>query len=528
MAFNTKLRPRIGPQRPKLVGDENANALVSKHVKQASVGGPIRVPLKTGPQRPALGEVNPNAINKHHSAKLPVQGLKGMIGLKRGRSATLDASSGAQRIPLGPIRPNVNVATSNTATEAPARLPLRPQRPPVIRQSETAPELSKLAREPEPESEPEPEPEAESEDELSAKEDSMDVEEEEKEVAEQVAESRAVTVKEPIGAEPEAEVKDESEDDDDEDVPVELIWPAISPKAAEKYRNEIGHIQKTFHDEVDMFDTTMVSEYSEEIFDYMSKLELEMMPNPDYIQGQSDLNWDMRQTLVDWLLQVHLRYYLLPETLWIAINLVDRFLSKRIVSVVKLQLVGVVAMFIAAKYEEILAPSVEEFVFMTEGGYSKEEILKGERIVMQTLDFKISSYCSPYSWVRRISKADEYDIQTRTLCKYIVEVTLLDYRFLRVKPSLVAAVGMYTARRMLGTDWNNAFVFYSGYTEAQLLTGHSYVIGKLLERGFDRQYVSRKYASKKYLKASVFAMNWARMNGTTPEAEKADEMVLEA
>ena len=55
--------------------------------------------------------------------------------------------------------------------------------------------------------------------------------------------------------------------------------------------------------------------------------------------------------------------------------------------------------------------------------------------------------------MRRISKADDYDIQTRTLCKYLVEVTLEDYNFLRVKPSLIAAVGMYTSRRMLGGDW---------------------------------------------------------------------------
>lgn len=178
-----------------------------------------------------------------------------------------------------------------------------------------------------------------------------------------------------------------------------------------------------------------------------------MMPNPEYMLGQNEITWDMRQTLVDWLLQVHLRYHLLPETLWIAINIVDRFLSKRVVSVVKLQLVGVTAMFIAAKFEEILAPSVDEFVFMTENGYTKDEILKGERIMLQTLDFKVSDYCSPYSWMRRISKADDYDIQTRTLCKYLVEVTLLDNRFLRVKPSMVAAIGMYTARRMLGNDW---------------------------------------------------------------------------
>lgn len=144
---------------------------------------------------------------------------------------------------------------------------------------------------------------------------------------------------------------------------------------------------------------------------------------------------------------------MLPETLWIAINIVDRFLSKRVVSVVKLQLVGVTAMFVAAKYEEIVAPSVDEYVKMTEGGYKKEEILKGEKIVLQTIDFKISSYCSPYSWVRRISKADDYNLQTRTLCKFLMELTLLDHRFLRAKPSMIAAIGMYSARKMLGLDW---------------------------------------------------------------------------
>jgi hypothetical protein len=185
------------------------------------------------------------------------------------------------------------------------------------------------------------------------------------------------------------------------------------------------------------------------------------MPSPDYMSGQNEITWAMRQTLVDWLLQVHLRYHMLPETLWIAVNIVDRFLTKRVVSLVKLQLVGVTAMFIAAKYEEILAPSVDEFVFMTENGYTKEEILKGERIVLQTLEFKVSHYCSPYSWMRKISKADDYDIQTRTLSKFLTEVTLLDYRFLRVKPSLVAAVGMYTARKMLGGDWVSIFSLIS-------------------------------------------------------------------
>jgi len=248
------------------------------------------------------------------------------------------------------------------------------------------------------------------------------------------------------------------------------IWPEVSPNLAAKYQREVDEVRARFDAEDEEYDATMCSEYADEIFLYMNDLEVRsclsilyytmlilqkdaVMPTPNYMDDQNEITWNMRQTLVDWLLQVHLRYHMLPETLWIAINIVDRFLSNRTVSLVKLQLVGVTAMFIASKYEEILAPSAAEFVFMTENGYTKEEILKGERIVLQTLEFNISHYCSPYSWMRKISHADDYDIQTRTLSKFLAEVTLLDYRFLRVKPSMVAAVGMYTARRMLEGDW---------------------------------------------------------------------------
>ncbi|KAF8523253.1 cyclin-like protein [Gautieria morchelliformis] len=294
-------------------------------------------------------------------------------------------------------------------------------------------------------------------------------------------------------------------------------WPA---PASPNTHAEIQRIRDQFADDVDEYDTTLVSEYSDEIFEYMARLEEESMPGERYVDGQGEINWEMRQTLVDWLLQVHLRYRLLPETLWIAINIVDRFLTKRVVSLVKLQLVGVTAMFIAAKYEEILAPSVEEFVFMTENGYQKDEILKGERIILQTLDFRISSYCSPYSWVRKISKADDYDLQTRTLSKFLMEVTLLDHRFLRVKPSMVAAVGMYSARRMLGGDWNEAFVYYSGFTETQLEPGHDLLVEKLTEPNFDTQYIYKKYLNKKFLKASNFARDWAIQATCSDEADR--------
>ncbi|KAK9893662.1 hypothetical protein P389DRAFT_184454 [Cystobasidium minutum MCA 4210] len=268
----------------------------------------------------------------------------------------------------------------------------------------------------------------------------------------------------------------------------------------------------------------MVAEYSEEIFEYMEELEADSMPNPNYMDLQTEIEWPMRSTLIDWLLQVHMRYHMLPETLWITINIVDRFLSSRIVSLVKLQLVGITAMFVAAKYEEIMAPSVDEFVYMTENNYSREEILKGERILLQCLDFKISNYCSPYSWVRRISKADDYDIQTRTLSKFLMEVTLLDHRFLRAKPSLIAAVGMYLARRMLGGDWNEAFIYYSKYTEAQLATPTSFILSAISTDDFEDKFVYQKYSSKKFLKASIFARQWAKQ--TLESVSRAQELSM--
>lgn len=259
--------------------------------------------------------------------------------------------------------------------------------------------------------------------------------------------------------------------------PDDWLMQLCDPEEAEDSEQLIAEIKREFQEEIDYQDISMVAEYSDDVFKYMSELEVgsrfplprlparvhadyrrrslqeSSMPNPRYMDHQSEIEWSMRTTLIDWLLQVHARYHMLPETLWIAINIVDRFLSNRVVSLLKFQLVGVTAMFVAAKYEEIMAPSVDEFVYMTEGGYSREEILKGERIILQSLEFNISTYCSPYSWVRRISKADDYDIQTRTLSKFLMEVTLLDHRFLRAKPSMIAAIGMYLARRMLGGDW---------------------------------------------------------------------------
>jgi G2/mitotic-specific cyclin-B, other len=92
------------------------------------------------------------------------------------------------------------------------------------------------------------------------------------------------------------------------------------------------------------------------------------------MQKQEDINEKMRAILVDWIIEVHLKFKLLPETLFITVSLIDRYLEKVQIKRNNLQLVGVTAMLIASKYEEIYAPEVRDFVYITDNAYTKEEI----------------------------------------------------------------------------------------------------------------------------------------------------------
>lgn len=218
--------------------------------------------------------------------------------------------------------------------------------------------------------------------------------------------------------------------------------------------DEVKDIEEQVEDEVpdldreDIDDPLMVSEYVVEIFDYLKELEIATMANPDYMDSQAELEWNMRGILVDWLLEVHTRFRLLPETLFLAVNIIDRFLSSKVVQLDRLQLVGVTAMFIASKYEEVLSPHVQNFRHVADDGFTEEEILSAERFVLAALNYDLS-YPNPMNFLRRISKADNYDIQTRTLGKYLLEIGCLDHRFIAYPPSQVAAAAMYLARLVL-------------------------------------------------------------------------------
>ncbi|KAJ1724084.1 B-type cyclin [Coemansia erecta] len=266
-----------------------------------------------------------------------------------------------------------------------------------------------------------------------------------------------------------------------------------------------------FEADIDPLDQSLVPEFSDDIFGYMRELEVTLMPDPNYIQRQPALTWSTRTILVEWLVQVHKQFNLLPETLYLCINFVDRFLSTKEIVINKLQLVGAVCLLLAAKYEEVHIPSIKDIEYMVENNYSEDEILRAERFILRMLDFNLG-YPGPMSFLRRISKADEYDMATRTLSKYLIEVTLVDERFIGIPCSKVAAAAHYLAIRFLNKhSWTRAHAFYSGFFESELLP----VVKKILQLLLDpRRYkaILEKYTDRKYLRAAEYVIQWFSQN----------------
>jgi len=120
-------------------------------------------------------------------------------------------------------------------------------------------------------------------------------------------------------------------------------------------------------------DPLLVTEYISEMYTYHRSEEHRAIVGP-YLDSQPEINQRMRSILVDWLVDVHYKMKFFPETLYITVNIVDRFLAKTEVPRRKLQLVGVTSFLIASKYEEIYPPDIHDLVYVCDNAYSKQEV----------------------------------------------------------------------------------------------------------------------------------------------------------
>lgn len=273
---------------------------------------------------------------------------------------------------------------------------------------------------------------------------------------------------------------------------------------------EESHSSKQLPENVENIDSEdsknpqLVSRYVNDIYSYLRKLEVLFPIKKLHLQFQPDVTGKMRAVLVDWLVQVHLRFHLLQETLYMTVSILDRYLQIDNVKRSELQLVGVTSMFIASKFEEMYAPEVGDFVFITDNTYSKSAILKMEKTILRKLEFNLSKPL-PLHFLRRNSKAGNVDSTMHTLAKYLMEVGLPEYDMAHIKPSLIAAAALYLSLKLLTeSQWNDTLQYYSNYTEAELIPVAKSICKVLVKAESSKtKAIHIKYASSKLGKIST-------------------------
>lgn len=225
-------------------------------------------------------------------------------------------------------------------------------------------------------------------------------------------------------------------------------------------------------------DPQVCGSYAPDIYSNIRVVELDCRPSTNYMEKvQRDITPSMRGILIDWLVEVSEEYRLVPDTLYLTVNLIDRFLSQNYMEKTRLQLLGVTCTLIASKYEEICAPRVEEFCFITDNTYKRGEVLKLESRVLNFLYFQLSVPTTK-TFLRRFIQAAQASykhpsVELEFLANYLAELTLLEYSFLKFLPSLIAAAAVFLARWTLNQSdhpWNPTLEHYTSYKASELKT----------------------------------------------------------
>ncbi|XP_065015705.1 G2/mitotic-specific cyclin S13-7-like [Musa acuminata AAA Group] len=229
---------------------------------------------------------------------------------------------------------------------------------------------------------------------------------------------------------------------------------------------------KELVDDIDAADTEdelAVVDYVEDIYKFYKSAEHHCRPH-DYMDSQVEINAKMRAILADWLIEVHHKFELSPETLYLTFHIIDRYLSMETVLRRELQLVGVSAMLIASKYEEIWAPEVNDFICISDRAYTREQILGMEKAILNKLEWNLT-VPTPYVFLVRFLKAAACDQEMERMVFFFAELAMMHYSMIMFCPSMVAAAAVHAARCTLRKSplWTATLKHHTGFSEQQLL-----------------------------------------------------------
>jgi hypothetical protein len=173
-----------------------------------------------------------------------------------------------------------------------------------------------------------------------------------------------------------------------------------------------------------------------------------------YMSEQKDITYRMRGILVDWLVEVHYKFKLHGPSLWLTINLLDRYLQKNQITRDRLQLVGVASLLIASKFDEVSPPEVDDCVHITDNSYSKRDVLQMEYKIFETLGFQVA-VPTGFSFISRFLGLINADDTMKFTALFYAERSLQEQHFLSVLPSHFTAAAVMAALWKRRADSHN-------------------------------------------------------------------------
>lgn len=188
----------------------------------------------------------------------------------------------------------------------------------------------------------------------------------------------------------------------------------------------------------------------------------------------------MRSILIDWIIEVHFKFKLPDQTIWLCVNILDRYLGKVFVSRNLLQLVGITSLFIASKFDGSMVPSVCECVFLSDNAFKQSDIINMEQSILKEINFQLNIPIIYHFLVRFLSYSMKNNERLKLISFYCAERGLQEEFILSFSPSLYAASAIYCGLRTIFLDdnsttsgknsvWSRVLEEETGYKEKDLL-----------------------------------------------------------
>ena len=162
----------------------------------------------------------------------------------------------------------------------------------------------------------------------------------------------------------------------------------------------------------------------------------------NYMNNQKEINEQMRSILIDWIIDVHGKFGFCDETLYMTVSIIDRYSSIKKITRNEYQCLGITALMIACKHEEINVPKVEDFIYITDNAYNKEEVFNMEIDILDKLNYNLL-YPSPIKFYEYLSLHFGFDKKMHFLGKYLMENFMLDLICIKFRPSIISCACTY-------------------------------------------------------------------------------------